>query len=464
MNKILSLLGSFRTKVTIAFVALVIIVISLNNFIIYKLSVDAQTSQLRESLMVVAQTAALMVDGDMIDQIPLDRSGVDTPQYEIISKNLRKVKATSPSIKYIYTMKKTDDKWIWQFIVDPDPSAAGSSTNRVTAYPGDPYDARRCPEIMKALNLPSADKTFTYDEWGRFLSAYAPIRDRNGNVVAALGVDMLAGDVSALKNDIYKRTVLILIFGIAISILLGLLISARITRPVKNLVEGTRHIAVQDLDYKVDIKGSDEMAQLGKAFNGMAHSLFEYKAKLHDYFYRVVQSLVRMLEAKDKYTSGHSERVACYAVDIGRAMGLSEERVDTLKKAAEIHDIGKLTIHENLLNKKEKLTDEEWLAIREHPVLGGEILKPALLDDEVMLVVRNHHERYDGTGYPDKLAGDNISLLTQIISVADAYDAMTSPRSYKAIMPKDKALEELKKGAGAQFNPEVVKKFVEIMK
>ena len=464
MNKLLSSFGSFRAKVTVAFVALVILVISLNNFIIYKLSVDAQISQLRENLMVVAQTAALMVDGDMISQIPLDRSGVDTAQYKTISRSLSKVKAANPSIKYIYTMKKSDEKWIWKFIVDPDPSASGSSSGRATAYPGDPYDARRCPEIMKALNLPSADKTFTYDEWGHFLSAYAPIRDGRGNVVAALGVDMLAKDVSDLRRGIYNRTVLILIFGILISVLLGLFISGRITRPVKNLVEGTRHIAAQDLDYEVEIKGNDEMSQLGKAFNGMAHSLFEYRAKLHDYFYRVVQSLVRMLEAKDKYTSGHSERVAGYAADIGKAMGLSEERIDILKKAAEIHDIGKLALHESLLNKKEKLTEEEWITIREHPVVGGEILKPALLDDEMMSVVRSHHERYDGTGYPDKLGGDRINLLAQIISVADAYDAMTSPRSYRDMMTKDKALDELKKRSGTQFNSEVVKKFIETMK
>ncbi|MEI6863628.1 MAG: HD domain-containing phosphohydrolase, partial [Candidatus Omnitrophota bacterium] len=99
-----------------------------------------------------------------------------------------------------------------------------------------------------------------------------------------------------------------------------------------------------------------------------------------------------------------------------------------------------------------------------HPAIGGEILKPALLDEEVMSVVRSHHERYDGTGYPDRLGGDKINLLAQIISVADAYDAMTSLRSYRNAMEKDKALDELKKGAGTQFNADVVKKLVEIMK
>ena len=458
------LLGRFRAKITMAFVAIVIVVTSLNSFIIYKLSVDAQINQLRENLMVVAQTAALMIDGNMICQIPLNRSGIDTTQYKIIARNLRKIKAANPSIKYIYTMKKTANKWIWRFIVDPDPAASGSSSGRATAYPGDPYNAKRCPEIMKALNSPSADKFFTSDEWGQFLSAYAPIRNGRGDVVAALGVDMLAVDVSNLKNEIFKRTIFILIFGVAVSILLGLLISGRITRPVRNLVEGARHIAAQDLNYEVDIKGNDEMAQLGKAFNGMAHSLSEYRAKLHDYFYRVVQSLVRILEAKDKYTSGHSERVSDLSVGIGKAMGLPEEKVELLRKAAQIHDIGKLAVNDAMLNKKEKLTDEEWSTIKGHPMLGEEILKPALLDEEVIALIRNHHERYDGSGYPDRLKESGIHILAQIISVADAYDAMTSQRAYKPTMTKEKALAELKRCSGTQFNPKIVDAFLKIIK
>lgn len=463
MKYMKKILGSFRMKITMAMVAIVLLVISLNSFVVYKLSVDSQIGQLRENLMVVAQTAALMIDGDMVDLVPLAHSGVDTPAYKSIAKDLRKIKDANPSIKYIYAMKMTDDKWSWKFVVDPDPSPASGGA-RVTSYPGDMYDARRCPEIIKALNSPSADKDFTKDEWGTFLSAYAPIRNRNGNVVAVLGVDMMADDVSQLKHDIYLRTIFVLLAGLVISALLGFFISGRITRPVKELVEGIRHIAAQDLDYKVDIKGTDEMASLGKAFNGMAYSLFEYKEQLRDYFHRIIQSLVRMLEAKDKYTSGHSERVAEYAADIGRAMGLSEERVELLKKAAQIHDIGKLAIDEGILNKKEKLTEEEWRVIKEHPAIGGEILRPALLDEEVMSVVSSHHERYDGTGYPGRLKGDHINLLAQIISVADSYDAMTSPRAYRNLMSKEKALDELEKGSGAQFNPEVVKKFIEIIK
>lgn len=464
MNNILSFFGSFRTRVTLALLAVVIFILVLNNFIIYKSTVDSQIDQLRENLMMVAQTAALTIDGDKLAEVPLNMGGVDSEAYKTVAASLRKIKAANPPIKYIYTMTKTQNKWVWKFIVDPEPVSRGQGDRQLTSYPGDVYNARRCPAIIRALNEPSADSSFTLDEWGVFLSAYAPVRDSSGSVVAVLGVDALAQQVYDLKKRVYQRTAGVLLVAVFLSVILGLLISRRITRPVRKLVEATRRIAAQELDYKVKIKGSDEMAELARAFNSMGHGLYEYRSKLNDYFYRVVQSLVKMLEAKDKYTKGHSERVAGYAETIGAAMGLAEEKIETLRKAAEIHDIGKLVIHESLLNKKEKLTDEDWKTIREHPALGEDILKPALFDDEVMSIVRNHHERYDGSGYPDKLAGDSISLLTQIISVADSYDAMTSPRSYRRTLTKEQAIEELKNGSGTQFNKEIVKIFIETLK
>ncbi len=462
MNKIFSLFGSFRVRVTLALLLSLFFVLGLNNLAVYNITVHTQVEQLREKLMTIAQTAALMVKADTLKDIPLNRAGVDTPSFEEVSAILRKVKDANPMIKYIYIMEKTEKRWIWRFVVDPDPSGKDIE-GKFTSYPGDTYDVRRCPGILRALYAPSADKSFTFDEWGVFLSGYAPIRNAKGDAVYVLGVDMPAQDVYSLKKRIYLYTALVLLVGLFISIIIGLVISGRITDPIKKLSEGTRHIAAQDLDYNVDIKGNDEMARLGRSFNSMAHSLFEYRTKLHDYFYRVVQSLIRILEAKDKYTSGHSERVMDYSFDIGSALGFSTEKLELLKKAAHIHDIGKLAISENILNKKEKLTGEEWAAIKEHPSLGGEILKPALLDEEVVSIVRNHHERYDGTGYPDGLKGDDIHLLAQIISVADAYDAMTSPRAYRNTMSKEKAIAELKSCSGTQFNPTIVNAFLKII-
>ena len=128
-----------------------------------------------------------------------------------------------------------------------------------------------------------------------------------------------------------------------------------------------------------------------------------------------------------------------------------------------MHDIGKLGIHDDILNKKSGLSESEWDIVRKHPEVGEEILKPVFLDPQMLTVIRSHHEHYDGTGYPDGLKAEQTSLFSQIVSVADAYDAMTSARFYHAALGKDEALAKIKSGSGTQFNPAVVRTFIKIM-
>ncbi|MDI6758128.1 MAG: HD-GYP domain-containing protein [Candidatus Omnitrophota bacterium] len=255
-----------------------------------------------------------------------------------------------------------------------------------------------------------------------------------------------------------------LFIGIFISGIGGLLISKRIIEPIKKLLEGTRRIARGDLEYKVSIKSGDEIGELADSFNKMAESLFESRKKLQDYFYRVVQTLVRILEAKDSYTCGHSDRVAEYSEKIALKPGLSPTRIALLKKAALLHDIGKLGIHESILNKQEKLTKDEWKEVRGHPIIGEDILKSVSLDEEFLTAVRSHYERFDGKGYPDEINGDRIDIYAQIVAVADAYDAMTSTRAYRQNLSREAAIEELKKNCGTQFNPVIVEIFLKILK
>ncbi len=439
-----------------------IFVSGLSNLLIHEFAIRSQFNQLRDKLMVIAQTAALMVDADLVLQVPLNREGVNSAQYKSIAEKLNKIKAVNPPIKSIYTMTKTGREGIWQFIVDPEPVSKGKSASP-TSYPGDKYDASRFPEMLKGFSGPSADKKLMQDEWGITLSGYAPVSDKNGKVVAILGVDIAAEDVYNTRKAMHHRGMIVLALGIFTSIALGLLISRRITDPIKKLVEGTRRIAAEDLQHRVKIKGNDEIKELADSFNRMAASLFESKIKLHDYFYRVVQSLIRILEAKDIYTQGHSERVSEYAEKIALKMRLPAQKVELLKKVAQLHDIGKLVIDEGILNKQDKLTGEEWKIIKGHPVTGEEILKPLFLDEEMMAVVRSHHERYDGKGYPDKISGTNISVFAQIISVADAYDAMTSARAYRLALSQEKAIGELKNNCSTQFNPQVVEAFLNVL-
>jgi len=456
-------LSSFRTRVTLVLVLSMLFVMSLGNFLIYKFSLNAQFNQLRERLMVIASTASLIIDADSLLRIPLNRDGINSPQYKVIADKLNKIKQVNPSLKYIYTMTKTDKEGIWQFIVDPSPVSEEDIRRGATSYPGDKYDASRFPEMLKGFIGPAADKKVMVDEWGVTLSGYAPIRDKDDKPVAILGVDMSAEDVYRTQREVLARAISVLGIGVFTSIILGLLISSRITKRIGKLVEGTRRIAAEDFEYKIEVKGHDEISELASSFNRMAEILAESKKKLQDYFYRVVQSLVRILEAKDTYTRGHSERVADYAQSIALSMGFSKEKSDLLKRAAELHDIGKLVTHENILNKKGKLTEEEWATIKKHPIIGEDVLRPVLMDEDVLAMVRSHHERYDGNGYPDGIKGDNINIFAQIISVADTYDAMTSPRPYRSALSKEEAIEELKRNCGTQFNTQIVKAFLKVL-
>lgn len=436
---------------------------SLSNFLVSKFALDAQFQQLRDKLMIIAQTAAVAVEPEVLRSIPLNREGINTVQYKTITDKLNQIKSVNPAIRYIYTMGKTDKEGIWQFIVDPD-LFLEAKTKKVISYPGDKYNAARFPDMLKAFDAPSADKKLVTDEWGVLLSGYSPIRDKTGKAIAMLGVDIRAEDVYRTQSEVRRRAVFVLLFGVIFSLVLGILLSRKITDPIKKLVEGTRHIAQGNLQHQVYIKSHDEIGELADSFNKMAQSLYESRRKLRNYFYRIMQSLVRILEARDRYTRGHSERVAEYAERIALKLGYSEDRLELLKEVAVLHDIGKLGVQESILNKKEKLTDEEWEMVRKHPLIGEDMLRPVLLNEEMLAIIRGHHERFDGRGYPDKLSGANINLLAQIISVVDTYDAITSNRAYRPALSKGEAMEELKKNSGTQFDPRVVDIFLKILK
>lgn len=170
----------------------------------------------------------------------------------------------------------------------------------------------------------------------------------------------------------------------------------------------------------------------------------------------LMTAFIHSLEAKDKYTQGHSTRVAAYSIEIARRLNLSHHEIALLEQGAILHDIGKIGISDAILNKPAKLTDEEFSIIQRHPLIGENILSDVGLYAPVLEMVRNHHERYDGKGYPDAIPNSQLSIMTRILSVADAYDAMTSDRPYRKGLPPEQALEILREGAGTQFDPSIV--------
>ncbi len=169
-----------------------------------------------------------------------------------------------------------------------------------------------------------------------------------------------------------------------------------------------------------------------------------------------LMSLVGAIEAKDKYTRQHSSRVTKYAIEIATVMGCSEDDMQRLRTCAPLHDIGKIGINDSILNKTSRLTEEEYDVIKSHPLIGVNIVTPLGLDKDELAIIRNHHERWDGKGYPDGLSAEEIPLLSRILVVADSFDAMNSDRAYRKAIPVEKCIEELVHNKGTQFDPDVV--------
>lgn len=177
--------------------------------------------------------------------------------------------------------------------------------------------------------------------------------------------------------------------------------------------------------------------------------------KIEDMNIRIVTALASTIDAKDHYTSGHSRRVADYAVMIARKMGKSQEELDMIYSAGLLHDVGKIRVPEDIINKPGRLEKHEMDSIRIHPVSGYDILVGAHEDAGIIYAAKYHHERYDGNGYPNRLEGENIPEIARIIAVADAYDAMASDRSYRDALPQSVIREEIEKGRGTQFDPKM---------
>lgn len=181
--------------------------------------------------------------------------------------------------------------------------------------------------------------------------------------------------------------------------------------------------------------------------------------KLEESYLGTIRTLATVVDTKDRYTYGHCETAMQYAVSTARELSLSESEVAAVQLAAIFHDVGKVGIPDNILNKPSQLTDDEWKIIKEHPIIGAKLIQEIATLTPVIPGILYHHERYDGKGYPNGLAGENIPIVAQIIAVADAYQAMTSDRPYRKALGRDHAMGELRRCAGTQFNPRVVEAF-----
>ena len=225
---------------------------------------------------------------------------------------------------------------------------------------------------------------------------------------------------------------------------------------------------------RLDIQGycekSDKFDQLllliesGIKSIAQMNEIKKINEELENAYLESIQTLRYTVDAKDTYTRGHSDRVSEYSVLIGKHLGLSEEELKTLRIGGLFHDIGKIGVPDSILLKETKLTDNEYSEIKNHPSIGAHILSTATIFKDIIPIVKHHHERFDGHGYPGQLQGEEIPYFARIAAIADSFDAMTSRRSYRDSLSIETVIQEFENGRGSQFDPELTDVLLDILK
>jgi putative nucleotidyltransferase with HDIG domain len=258
------------------------------------------------------------------------------------------------------------------------------------------------------------------------------------------------------------RLILTLVFTAAalLTLLVGTATASLLTRPIEGLVRSMRVVSAGNLQHRATVTSKDEIGYLAQAFNEMTASLEEKTAALEETTFASMEALARAIDARDPSTFGHSARVAAVSLEIAEEMQLPEKERESLRRAALLHDIGKIGVQDRVLRKPGPLNDAEMGEMREHSRIGHDMLKGLRFLRPSLPGVLHHHERWDGGGYPAGLTGTAIPLLVRIISVADVFDALTSDRPYRHGLSFEAATAAIRHDAGRKFDPDVVSAFV----
>ena len=287
-----------------------------------------------------------------------------------------------------------------------------------------------------------------------------------GSVVLGINRSALAGARDEARRKILWLAGVVLVLGMTGSLLL----SSNLTRPVRGLLAGVEDLKRGKRGGPLRVYSRDELGRLTASFNEMStlittqqDKLGRYAQDLEEAYISTIRVLAAAIDARDHYTLGHSTRVSDLAVKLARETGIEGPDLEEIEIACLFHDVGKIRVPDAILHKHGPLSAKERAEMKKHAEYGSELLSKAPSLFKYIPTVRHHHEWYDGTGYPDGLAGDKIPKSAAIVSLADAYDAMTSDRPYRTAMTREDALAQIEASSGTQFDPALVQKFLAVV-
>lgn len=407
--------NSLQKRLIVVWVVLAVIMASAITFT----SVSVLSSQIRkdreQSVIGAAKLATYSINGDKVNDWL--ENGKDA-EYEETFKTLNNILEDTPNLKYLYIYQIREDGC--HVVFDTDLQEAGVLGELQE------FDETFLPLVPTLLEGSEVDIIESNDSFGWLLTKYEPIYDSNGKCVAYAGADISMEEIRE-----YTQNYVMLIVSIAAIFLIACIFVG--------------------LKMHINTNRAEELDKLR-----------EQQQRDKQLIREIIESFAKVIDMKDSYTQGHSSRVAKYTEMLAKELGYDEDTVEQYYNIALMHDIGKVSIPDQVLNKPGKLTDEEFKTIKSHAARGADVLKSISLMPNIIVGAQAHHERPDGKGYPNGLKGDEIPRVAQIIAVADTFDAMYSDRPYRSRMNYDKAVGIIRDAAGTQLTQDVVEAFMRI--
>jgi HD-GYP domain-containing protein (c-di-GMP phosphodiesterase class II) len=447
---------SLSSKILGLLLVSVVFSLTLAGWLIYQGLHDRTWADAADSLQQAAATAAVGAHADGLDQLRTPADQV-RPAYHRLKAELREI--------YHSNHFEREGRWSRMAVVRYD---RDRSTMTLVARTDSDGDIGRVQPVEDAVYRCVARREAVVqeavDDGVDWLVAYAPLKQKDGPGFYMLKLER---NTAPLRRELLNHLgtiVLAALAGLLLASLSGWFITEQITQPLRAFVDVMRLMqSTGDFDMKIDLHPEDrDMSVLEYTFQALVRRMQDSREREEQSYWSTLQALVTALDVRDNETAGHSMRVTRYSLAIAERMRLKPELLEQLRQGALLHDIGKIGVPDAVLRKAGKLDADEWLEMRKHPAIGRTFLEGIAFLRPAMAVVYCHHERWDGTGYPQALEGDAIPIAARIFAVADALDAITSQRYYKEARSFREAQIEIEACAGSHFDPSVVKAFLTI--